>query len=209
MDRHSQNTLDWIEQNDARLAGFRLGGERSEFSFHSNVSDDYSRLGAAIGNNTHLTCLVVNLDDNSLSVEARVEDRGFYDGLKRNLFGHIMNNIYNHIIIGGVLHEILKVYQENSSHLTRIGITSCNLVNGGDGAIATTLRSCTNLKRIHFYDCAITDEQLLQLVEGIRGHRLLEDLDLWSNRIGAAGCEALATLLKDSNCTRESSFVCK
>ena len=47
MDRHSQNTLDWIEQNDARL-GFRIGGERSEFSFHSNVGDDYNRLGAAI-----------------------------------------------------------------------------------------------------------------------------------------------------------------
>ena len=125
---------------------------------------------------------MVNLDDES--VEARVEDRGFYDGLKRNssikqvhLLGHgVLNNNNHNFIIGGVLHEVLKVYQENSTHLTRISICFCNLINGGDDATATTLRRCTHLKHIDLSFCGITDEQLLQIVEGIRGHRSLEIL---------------------------------
>ena len=80
---------------------------------------------------------MVDLNDNALTVE----DRGWYDGLRRNssikaikLFGR--NSLNNHnFIIDGVLHEILKVYQENSSHLTTISIRFCNLVNGGDGEL--------------------------------------------------------------------------
>ena len=200
MDRLILNTLRRIEQNDATLEQFRIGGGRSGFTFHANVGDDYSRLGTAIGNNTHITNLVIDLDENALSVE----DSGFYDGLKRNsfirevlLFGDNLNN--HNFIIGGVLHEILKVYQENSSHLTMINIISCNLVNGGDAAVSATLRNCTNLKHIDLSYCVITDEQLLQIVEGIRGHRSLEVLDLPGNSIGAAGCQALTTLLEDPN----------
>ena len=47
--------------------------------------------------------------------------------------------------------------------------------------------------------CDITDEQLPLIVEGVRGLRSLEKLDLWNNSIGAAGCQTLATLLKNSN----------
>ena len=140
--------------------------------------------------------LVVDL--NALTVE----DRGWYDGLRRNssikavkLFGNILNN--HNFIIDGVLHEILKVYQENSSHLTTISIRFCNLVNGGDGAIATTLRGCTNLKDIDLSRCGINDEQILPIVEGLRGHGALEKLRLFDNRIGAAGCQSLTTLLED------------
>ena len=48
--------------------------------------------------------------------------------------------------------------------------------------------------------CDITDEELLLMVEGIRGHTSLENLDLHGNRIGNTRCLALTTLLKDSNC---------
>ena len=141
---------------------------------------------------------VVDLNDNALTVE----DRGWYDGLRRNssikavkLFGNILDN--HNFIIDGVLHEILKVYQENSSHLTTISIRFCNLVNGGDGAIATTLRGCTNLKQIDLSRCGINDEQILPIVEGLRGHGALKKLCLFDNRIGAAGCQSLTTLLED------------
>ena len=201
MDRLSENTLHRIEQNDDALSELRIGGSLSKGEFHSSNSDDFSRLGAAIGNNTHLTELIVDLHRNSLAVE----DRGFYDGLKRNssivdliLLGDNSNN--NNTIIGGVLHEVLKVYQENSTLLTQISIRICNLVNGGEGAVAATLRRCIYLKCIELINCGITDEQLLPIVEGIRGHRFLEKLDLYGNSIGAAGYQALATLLEDPNC---------
>ena len=73
MDRLSENTLHRIEQNDDALSELRIGGSLSKGEFHSSNSDDFSRLGAAIGNNTHLTELIVDLHGNTLSVE----DRGF------------------------------------------------------------------------------------------------------------------------------------
>ena len=202
MDPQSQETLRMVEENYDLLFKLQIGGggPYCDADFHSSVGNDYSTLGAAIGNNTHLTKLTVNLYGNSLAVE----DGGFYDGLKHNssirevnLRGDIMLN--NNTIIGGVLHEVLKVYEENS-HLTTISIRFCNLENGGDNAVAATLRNCTNLNHIDLSYCVITDEQLLPVVEAVRGHRSLEVLDLTNNIIGNVGCEALTTLLEDPNC---------
>ena len=55
-----------------------------------------------------------------------------------------------------------------------------------------------NLQHIELC-CNITDEQLLPLVEAIRGHTSLMYLDLRSNRIGDVGCAAIASLL-ELNC---------
>ena len=128
MDSRALNTLRRVEQNDDTLVKLEIGGPYYDADFHSSDEGcDYLRLGTAIGNNLHLTSLIVDLHGNSLSVE----DRGFYDGLKRNssivavdLRGNIMLN-YNPFI-GGVLYEVLKVYQENGSHLTNGIFYSCS-----------------------------------------------------------------------------------
>ena len=52
--------------------------------------------------------------------------------------------------------------------------------------MAITLRRCENIKQIGLYRCNITDEQLLSVVEAVRGHRSLEELDFHNNRIGNA-----------------------
>ena len=62
------------------------------------------------------------------------------------------------------------------------------------------LRSCRNLQQILLGNCSITDEQLLPIVDAIRGLRVLEDLDLHHNNIGNTGCDAIAALLEDPNC---------
>ena len=116
MDSLSQNTLRRVEQNGAALSKLRIGGANYDAdAFTSSYGDDYARLGTAIGNNTHITNLVIDLRDvNSLTIE----ERGFYDGLKHNssikqmrLLGHsVGRNDNNHnFIVGGVLHEILKI----------------------------------------------------------------------------------------------------
>jgi len=51
--------------------------------------------------------------------------------------------------------------------------------------------------------CNLSDEQLLSIIRVIRGHNLVELL-LPGNRIGNAGCETLATLLEDNNCSLQS-----
>ena len=82
--------------------------------FYSDNSDDYSTLGAAIANNTHLERLTVALsDDLPLTVAA---DRGFYDGLKSNSSISVVQLCCDgRNIAGGVGQEILKVYQENNA----------------------------------------------------------------------------------------------
>ena len=168
-----------------------------EGEFHSDNSDDYSTLGVAIANNTHLKRLAVSLSDD---LPLGVTNRGFYEGLHRNSSIHQLT-LYcgNRNIAGGVGQEILKAYQKNG-YLTVLGIYDADLQSGGDSAIGNTLRTCRNLQKLTLYDCNITDEQLLPMVESVRGHCLLEELSLNGNNIGNTGCDTIAILLADPNC---------
>ena len=66
----------------------------------SNVPSDFSRLGATIGNNTHLTQLDVDISDIPSAV---VEDRRVFHGLKRNTS---IRNLYcdGVFVVGGVVY---------------------------------------------------------------------------------------------------------
>ena len=67
MDSHlgnSQDTLRRVEQNDAQFTELLIGYVNNDGGFTSSDASDSSRLGTAIGNNTHLTNLVVNLRAN-------------------------------------------------------------------------------------------------------------------------------------------------
>ena len=198
MNIYSQKTLRRVAQNDPsltilRISNFYTDGVAGEFY---SDNDNYSTLGAAIANNTHLAKLEVHIDDLPLTVA----DNGFFNRLKNNT--SIINLelwCYSSNIAGGVGQEILKAYQENNNHLTVLRIYNANLQNGGDIIIGDTLRSCRNLQSVTLYSCSITDEQLWHIVDAVRGHRL-EELTLYDNNIGDAGCEAIAALLIDPNC---------
>ena len=198
MNSQSQKTLRRIEQNDATMITLWIG---SNGGFSSNRSSDFSQLGVAIGRNTHVRVLGVVLDHTVLKVTDR---RKIYEGLKSNTsINELRIECYNQSIIGGVVDEILKAYQENNSHLTRLQIEHADLRNGGDRLVATTLNSCTNLKQISIRNSNMSDKQLLPIVQALTGHSSLEKLSLYGNRIGNCmygGCEALVTLLEDPNC---------
>ena len=122
-----------------------------------------------------------------------------YDGLKRNTsISNLQVECNNHDIIDGVVHEILKVYQENNN-LTDFWIENANLQHGGEHIIETTLRNCRNISHIILQGCNMTGEQLIPIVEAVRRYPTLEKLSLAENNIGNVGCEALATLLADPN----------
>ena len=164
--------------------------------FNSGVGSDFSTLGAAIGENTHLKHLLFALAGRRLDV---IHHTGFYDCLKRNTSINELNlNCAGHNIVGGVVEEILKAYQENDN-LTLLRILRAGLQNGGDYLVATTLRHCTNLSKIGLRYSDMTDGQLLPIIEAVRGLHSLVELNLESNRISNAGCEALASLLEDPN----------
>jgi len=198
MDSNSQKTLRRIEQNDDQLTTLRIGYSNLDGRFKSSDASDYSRLGAAIGNNTHLKTLVVNP---AQTTAVNIANNEFLDGLKRNSSIKLLAlNCNQQNLVGGVGHELLKSYQKINNNLTCLGINQV-LNNGGCNVIIETLRWCRNLKNISLGRNNITDEQLLPILESIKGgcDTSLEEIYLIGNRIGNAGCHALATLLEDPN----------
>ena len=127
---------------------------------------DYSRLGADIGENTHVETLRVNTN----AILNRAADNGFLDGIKRNtsirnLSMMTVNNIYQ---VGGVAHEVLNVYKENN-RLARLVISWCSLQNGTDNVITETLRGCSNLTKFSLTRSSLSDAQLLPMIKVLRG----------------------------------------
>jgi len=192
MNSFSQETLRKAETNNSNLTTLILREENNihNGSFHSNLGDDYSLLGEYIGNNTHLQTLMVE-HNNTLALSVREQD--FFEGLIRN---SSINELSLHYNDNEVWRSILEVYKQNNN-LTRLHIDSitCN-----DHLISDTVSCCTNLREISLWMCYMTNEQLLQMVEAIRGHAYLEILKLYGNNIGNAGCDIIATLLADPSC---------
>jgi len=196
MDSHSQETLRKVEENDVELTTLWIG--EGEGMFSSRVGDDFSRLGAAIGENTHITEVAVVLS-NALALD--VANDGFYDGLKLNssVQGLRLYCNNNNTIAGGVEQKILEAYQESNCNLTGINIFRMRLQYRGEHILADTLRRFTNLQHIRLSQINITNRELLPIIEAVSGHRSLERLNLAENLIGNAGCETLATLLRNQN----------
>ena len=122
MNSNSQETLRRIEQNDAAVKQLWINR-----GFQSSAASDYSRLGAAIGNNTYLKTLAVHLGANQALDIANTE---FFNGLKRNSsIRDLELNGDNQTLVEGVEHEILKLYQKINNNLTRLYINEAVLDN--------------------------------------------------------------------------------
>ena len=194
----NEETLRRVEQNDDTLTSLRLGGASDVV-----YGIDFARLGAGIANNHQLRQLSAIIPLMGLSIT----DRGFYDGIEHNssireLFINCCS-VERRNIADEELHGILKAYQENNN-LTNLEIYSAGLRRGGADIITTTLRRCTNLKKIIIYDCRLKTQQVIPMLETIRGRDSLEVLSLglgwYGYSIGTAVWEALSTLLGDHDC---------
>ena len=202
----SQETLRRVEQDDSVLTKLFIGILGSgasvpypfEGGFVSRESNEYSKLGASIGENTHLTRLLVFTHGIALN---SFPSRAFARGLKRNSSIRDLELYCNDTDIVDVMaiRDILNAYQENNN-LTQLTFIHARLQTGGVSLIVNTLRRCTNLKQLKLPNCDISNEQLLPIIEAVRQHSSLEELNLRVNRIGNAGCEAFATLLDDLDC---------
>ena len=200
---HSVKTLQRIEGNDPTLGHLFIGTRNSEEIeggiTSNNEGEDFSRLSAAIGENTHLKILYVRHDEID---ETALDSSAFFEGLKRNfsIIRLSIDGLENDSIDGGVGHKILNAYQEKGNlHYLRVTLSPpANLQNGGVGVIVDTLQRCKDLRTIHL-ECDITHEQMLPMIDAIRGLHKLVELNLSNNMIGDAGCGAIATLLEDPN----------
>ena len=192
MNNNSQVILQVVKNNDTSLTQLTLGDYAWHFT--SSDRDDFTRLGAAIGENIHIKQLIVIPS----AVPSNVVGEEFYEGLKQNSSIHKLTLRGN--IASGVCLKLLEVFQEKKN-LSKLRIFGGNLQNGGEHILATTLGNCRNISHISLQGCNITDEQLLPMVEAIREHRKLKTLNLVDNNIGNVGCDAIATLLEDPYCS--------
>lgn len=202
-----QGTLQRISQNDHILTKLCIDVPRnylyhqynsivSTGIFNSGSQDDFSQLGTSIATNTHIKTIDINVL-HSTRVSLRT---GFYDSLRHNSSIQKLMIRYTGNTLGDVGNELLRVYQDNK-RLTELNILGANLQYNELEHVALTLRSCTNLKEVSLNSCFINDERILPLVEAIRGHNSLEHIYLNGNTFGNVGCQALATLVEDTNTT--------
>ena len=202
-EEHTEQILRRVERDDHTLTKLVIGGDdNSKYSQWAGIFQygrpDWSRLGAAIADSTNLDELRVMLTDN---VAVEVTDENLLNGFKQNTsIQKLFLDLRDHSIVGTIIHAILRAYQVNNN-LTDINIEWCGRQTRDDHHIITsTLIPNTNLRRIKLIYSGITDEELLPMIDAIRGHCMLEYLDLCYNRIGDVGCRALATMLEDPNC---------
>ena len=106
MENNSQEILRRVNQNDPSLTTLTLLDTNNygvtDGDFYSDNSDDYSTLGVAIANNTHLVILMVILSD---GLPLGVANREFYDGLKANSF---ISNVQLYCNSHNIVLETLK-----------------------------------------------------------------------------------------------------
>lgn len=225
----SEETMHRIKQNDPTLKQIRIGSTNNDINEEDNnitmkcirefAKLGTTHLGSYISENTHLTSLQLKGDTfYEFNYGAECDDSEFYNGLKNNSsITELIINGYEHSIfsgamytrpqniVGGVVQEILKVYQINNSHLTRLDIQHVSIVeNGADALIIDTLRNCTNLMSIAIQHCYIHEEQMVQIVEVISGHNALRYLQLNANGIGLRSCQAIGASLQGPNCQLHS-----
>lgn len=228
MDEISQETLRRVENNDDELTKLSISSivgtvSNSRNMFWSDNNNDYSRLGSSIAENTNIKHLDISLngiqfhcsDDDEVYRTLQVTDRGFYDGLKCNSsISKITLRCASDILVGGVFHEILKTYQENNEYITYLEIIMADMQNGGEHAIAETMRCCTNIQELDINNIALGGldiysmtrrQQLQPIVEAIRGHSSMANLSLENCQVGTVDqCEVLATLLRDPTSNLQS-----
>ena len=201
MNTRSEKALHRIQENDPTLTELNIG--RGGGLFQGATDSGFSLLGTAIEKNTHLTKLAFGIDGR-LDIALDDSNSTLYYGLTQNSSIHELTiRCYENSIVG-VGGAVLNAFQANNN-LTQLEIYRASIHDEGEQLITKTLRRCTNLKVVDLSHCGITDEQLLPMVEAVRGG-VLQNLCLYSNNIGNVGCEALAalladtTLLGDSNC---------
>jgi len=192
-----------IELNDPTLLELQIGSNftadpiKGEVGVYEPInSADFARLGYNIGKNTHLEGVhfygTLVLEEMNIVLASE-----FFLGLKQN--SSIRALSLDHCSISenpGI--EILNTFANRNSNLTELSLWNCDIRNGGIHLVAT-LRNCTHLKKINLRGY-IGSECLTELIAAIRGHTKLATLSLNGNRIGSAGCNILADLLKDPQC---------
>mmetsp|Transcript_30172 Transcript_30172/g.51371 ORF Transcript_30172/g.51371 Transcript_30172/m.51371 type:complete len:460 (-) Transcript_30172:34-1413(-) len=194
-----------VDRNDATLTHLlvceppttiRKDGPHFDIAYITNDGPSLKRLCDRIGKNSHLQDVCFDAPSGLSDI---VANRNNFRGLRRNS-SIVSVGLSRCELSHGVGYEVLKAFELNNLQLTKFAIWRCSIGFEGTHALSSTLLRCTQLKVISLSSCRIDDAIVENVVKAIRGHRQLEKLELESNMIRSAGCEALATLIQDPEC---------
>lgn len=105
--------------------------------------------------------------------------------------------------------QMLTPFLENNHSLYRITLDRCVLGDEGCQFLSSTLnRANKSLRHIEIMSCEITDEQSVGIIASMEAHPRLRSIDLYSNDIGAAGCNQLASIIQNSVTRLEHLKLC-
>jgi len=190
-----------VDRNDSTLThllvcepptSVRQDGSHFDMTYITNDGPALKRTCDRIGQNSHLRDVCF---DAPAGLSDIVANQTTLNGLRFN--SSILSlGLSRCNLSHGVGYEVLKAF-ENNLHLAKIAFWRCSVQLKGTNALSSTLLRCTNLREISLSSCRIDDAIVENVVKAIRGHRQLEKLELESNMIRSAGCEALATLIQD------------
>ena len=196
-----------VEKNDPTLTYLSLREDDGELRSGvgqfspSNSPELLSRLGDAIGKNTHLQQLSFVVTHNNPLPDTIADNRAFFKGLKCNASIDALFLCGCHLYEGRMLgRKVLNTFAEknNSNNLTEIKLFCCRIRDGGASVLSSTLPRCKQLQRISINCCNNSGDDMLEdLVLGMRGLHQLASLNLGSNSIRWATCNALSSLLQD------------
>ena len=177
--RQEREILRKVVDNDVSLTELRMGSFCA--GFRSRDVSDYSKLGASLGYNTHVTRLMIYTD----GIEAAFSNRDLVEGVKFNLsikelkLSMSYQNEQNEQILlllmdavrGHTSMEILELLSN------RIGSEGCE-------AIATLLKdqNC-NLRRIDLTNNRINIEGATTLANSLIDNTTLREFRLWNNPV--------------------------
>lgn len=103
-----------------------------------------------------------------------------------------------YIPIDGGGQEILNLCREYYMQILTNLLPYCDKENEVPSSFIIRYR---HLKKINLSLMLLTDDHILTIVEALRGQNMPEELLLAGNLIGSKGCQAIASLLSDSNST--------
>ena len=217
MDPSSERTLRKIESYEPAWTRLQVGGRRdlaSSDTLHIYLdasAEVFERIGSAIGSNR---CIIRELEFDGGVAAAITNNASFLEGLKFNA------SIRKIELIGCNLSDVAAcglfgALGEEDSNLTRnltdLFLDGCILKWEGMRALASTVRRCTNLNDLKLICCQFPpDGEVRDLAPIIRECRHVHTLQInggGGRMIGQVGCDALVTLLQDTNNNLEHLFL--
>ena len=198
-----------LNENDPNFDELRVSDEHDgwgkDYCYRPENGQDLECLGHFTGENTHVKELYFDSnpfrDINNDAIES------FCGGVNRNTSIQRIHFSNMHLS-GGEIFQSLRSFFANNYNLSGLWVDECDFGARCAHQLSLALGGCNkSLKCLHLRNNGETSQpwgvRLVEIIETLAAHPLLEELDLDGMNIGHHECDALAVLLPTTTELRE------